>query len=325
MADKTEKTDKAKKMREADKIIESKSSRSNIIFKGIIPALITPFDSSGKIKADTVRELVDHMYQKGVNGFYVCGTTGEGPVLKKEARMDMLEAVMDNNRRRGKVIAHIAAPCHADTIELARHAEKAGADAVSSLSPNFFFNYTEDEIVCYYKSIADAVEIPLLVYVTPMFGDNTLIGIIDRLIRGKYITGLKFTMKNYFVMRKIKELNGGNINVINGPDEMLICGLSMGADGGIGSTYNVMPELYAGLYKAFTAGDISAAQDFQYRANRVTDVLIKHGDGSALKAIKETLKLMGFDAGKCAEPSKTYTKEEVAALKADLIKAGFKL
>lgn len=296
----------------------------NIRFRGIMPALVTPLDEKGRINVSAVKELVDYMYLKGVDGFYVCGTTGEGPVLKKEARMEMLEAVMECNVNRGKVIAHIASPCYEDTLELARHADKTGADAISSLSPNFFYDFTKEEISAYYISISKASKIPLLIYVTSMFKDEILVDIIGSLVKGGNITGLKFTMKNYFLMRKIKELNGGNINVINGPDEMLLCGLSMGADGGIGSTYNVMPELYAGLYKAFISDDIKAAQEYQFRANRVTDVLIRHGDGNALKAVKETLKMMGFDAGNCASPSKIYTQTEKDALKRDLVKAGFK-
>ncbi len=294
-------------------------------FKGIMPALITPFDKSGMIRKGTVGELLDFLYTGGVNGLYVCGGTGEGPVLRKETRMEMLETVLAANNGRGAVIAHIASPCFDDSIKLAFHADRSGADAIASLLPNFFFNYTDNEIIDYYKMIAEVTNKPVLMYVLSPGKTDNLTELVGKLIKEKNIIGLKYTHKDYFVMRKIKELNNSDINVINGVDEMLICGLSMGADGGIGSTYNVMPEMYAGLYKAFAAGDISAAQDFQYRANRVTDVLIRHGDGNALKAIKETLKLMGFDVGKCAEPSKTYTKEEVAALKADLIKAGFEL
>lgn len=294
---------------------------TNIKFKGIMPALITPVDSNGRVNANTVKELIEFQFSKGVNGFYVNGSTGEGPSLSIVERMDMSEYVMDNIKGRGVVIEHVGAPSYADAVILTKHAHEVGVDAISSLVPNFYFSFTDNEIVDYYKSLAEISDKPLIVYVTPLMKTD-VVTLVKRLLEIPTIIGLKFTLPDYFLMRKLCELNDGNINIINGPDETLICGLTMGAQGGIGSTYNLMPDLYSQLYKSFIQGDFELARELQYRVNRVIDILIKHSENSVIKALKESLKLMGFDAGNAVYPSKTFTKTEITALKNDLMAAG---
>ena len=113
------------------------------------------------------------------------------------------------------------------------------------------------------------------------------------------------------MLQQLKQLNGGNVNVINGFDECLLCGLSMGADAGIGSTYNLMPGIYVKLYEAFQAGDIKEAQRLQFAANKVITILLKH---NCVPAIKALLNRRGFDAGNCLYPMKRLSDEETDAM-----------
>lgn len=295
---------------------------SNIRFTGIMPALVTPFDAEGKIKKNTVRQLIDWQLQGGVKGFYICGSTGEGPALRPETRIEMAETVMDVIGGRGVVINHIGAPNMHDAIMLAKHATDAGVNAISSLAPTYSFPYTEDELVDYYKAISDATDKPVIVYATAAMGVDNFSGLMARLIEIPNVIGVKFTIRDYFEMRKTKEVNGGDVNLINGPDETLLCGLVMGADGGIGTTYNIMPEWYCKLYDAFRAGDIKTAQEYQYRCNRVTDVLIRSSKNGAIKATKAALDMMGFDVGPVAGPGRAFDKDQLAKLKADLSALG---
>lgn len=288
-----------------------------------MPALITPFDSEHKINRSAVKALMDYQYNAGVKGFYVCGSTGEGPAISAESRMDMLEAAVEANRDRGVIIDHIGAPDFEDVPGLIRHAAETGADAISSLAPNFYFNYTDDEIVDYYRSICDITSLPLLVYATPLIKSGDIVGLIKRITELPNVIGLKFTRSSYYELSLIKQLHGGDINVINGPDEMLLCGLSMGADGGIGSTYNIMPDWFCSLYDAFTAGDINKAREYQYRINRVIDVLLRFGETGAVKSVKAALRLMGFDAGNAVYPAREYLPSEMDAFKKALNNAGF--
>lgn len=294
----------------------------NIRFRGVMPALVTPFDDGGRIKCETVRRLMDMQLSNGVSGFYICGNTGEGPVLSAKTRMDMAETVMEHIKGRGAVIDHIGASNIQDTLALARHAARAGVDAISSVAPTFFYNYTDDEIVDYYKAIADVTDTPMIVYATGLMRSPDITRLIARLMKIPGVVGVKFTRTNYFEMRKIKELNGGNINVINGPDETLLCGLVMGADAGIGSTYNIMPAWFARLYRSFVDGDYDTAREYQYRIDGVIDVLLRYGVNGVINSTKCTLELMGFDVGQAAFPAKRFSASEREALKADLAAAG---
>jgi len=127
--------------------------------------------------------------------------------------------------------------------------------------------------------------------------------------------GLKWTSYDYFTMHRIKELRSGNINVINGPDECLLCGLAMGADGGIGATYNVMPKLFSQIYCSFRAGDLDTARAAQYKANKLIEILLKFG---VVCGIKDILTMLGYDCGYQVYPQKRFTDEERAAFRAEL-------
>lgn len=255
----------------------------------------------------------------GVNGFYVNGATGEGLFLPENTRREMAEVAVSVCRGKGVVIDHIGAVDTQSALSLARHAGEIGCDAVSSLVPNYVTQYSTDQILDYYKRVADISGLPVLVYCTGLVGNDPY-SFMEKAIRVKGIIGCKFTMTNFYDMHRITCLNGGDINVLNGPDEMLICGLTMGADGGIGSTYNLMPKRYLKLYRAFTQGDLQTARQIQFGINKVIEVLIRHG---VIASIKRTLTEMGFDAGSVAYPGKVIGDAEAACLMNELREAGY--
>ncbi|NLD87279.1 MAG: dihydrodipicolinate synthase family protein [Clostridiales bacterium] len=279
---------------------------SNIKLKGIIPALISPINQDGSIRYDSLRKLLCWELSHGVSGFYVCGSTGEGIIMTAESRKDMLETVMDEVGGKCTVTAHIGAANFNETIELAKHAESVGATAISSVPP-IYFKYTEDEIYSYYKAISDACSLPLLMYGIALSGNNLTVYMVKKLMEIENVIGLKWTYPDYFSLQQIKTINNGDINVVNGPDETLCCGLMMGADAGIGSTYNLMPGLYVKLYNAMRASDIELARKLQYAINAVTAVLVKN---STLAAIKLQLTAMGFDVGECLNPRAPIAPEK---------------
>lgn len=295
----------------------------NIVFKGIMPALITPYDSKGKVKKDTVKQLIEMQFKAGVDGFYVCGGTGEGPVISMDTRKEMAQTVIEANAGRGKVIVHVGSFNSNEAIELTKHATKIGADGISSLPPTFYYNYTDDEIFDYYKTIAANTNLPMLLYATAAIKSKNINELLKRMMKIENVVGIKDTRRNYYQMWQAKQINAGDINVINGPDEMLICGLSMGADGGIGSTYNIIPEKFVSLYKKFTAGDITGAQQMQTEINKIVEVLIKHGINGVINSVKCSLSLSGYNVGNAAYPARIYTDQQKAALKADMEKAGY--
>ncbi|MGI6695429.1 MAG: dihydrodipicolinate synthase family protein [Christensenellales bacterium] len=284
---------------------------SNVKFNGVMSALVSCIDEHENINEDAMRRLMAWHLKEGFTGFYLTGGTGEGPVLQKETRKRIAEIAKDAVGDQAKLIAHVGAIDLKTASELARHAGKIGLDAISSVPP-FFFHYGEQEIADYYKALADASGLPVLMYASPLSGVNITWDMVDRLMDIPNMIGLKWTSYDYFTMHRIKSLRGGNINVINGPDECLLCGLVMGADGGIGATYNVMPKLFAEIYRHFHAGDIPAAQAAQFKANKMIELLIRFG---VVCAIKEILSMIGYDCGHQVFPQKRMKDEEKAALR----------
>ena len=284
---------------------------SNVLFSGIIPALVTPLDRAEHINEDTARRLMRWHLDAGADGFYILGATGEGPVVAPGERMKLAEIAREETRARGaKAIIHVGAVDLTTAKSLARHAGEIGADAISSVPP-FFFGYGEKEIAQYYTELAEAADLPLIMYCSPLAGIQITYDMVGRFLRIPHAIGVKWTSYDYYTMHRIKSLQGGDVNVLNGPDETLLCGLSMGADGGIGGTYNVMPKVFRAIYDNFRAGDIAAAQQWQYKANQLIDVILRFG---VQPSLKEILGRLGFDCGHCVYPQKQLTEEERAGL-----------
>ncbi len=289
-------------------------------FKGIMPALVTPMDEDGHVKKESLRKLMEWHIREGCNGFYLCGGTGEGVVMQPEDRMRLAEAAADAAGGRVKLIDHVGAIDLKTAVKLAKHAREAGMDAISSVPP-FFYGYGEKEITEYYTAIADASGLPVIMYASPLAGTKITCDMVDRLMNINGMIGVKWTSYDYFEMQRIKNLRGGDINVINGPDETLLCGLAMGADGGIGTTYNVMPKVYLNIYNYFMSGDIKAAQQEQLKANKFISMLFKF---NVLAAVKEILFMLGYDCGYCTYPMKRLTEDERSKLRSELDAIHFK-
>ena len=286
--------------------------KNNIMFSGVMPALVTPITDDGKIKRDTVKQLVDWQIGHGVSGFYICGSTGEGLLLSTAQRMEMLETTLEAVGGRVPVIDHIGSMSLSSTIELARHAERAGAAAISSIPP-IYFAYSDDDVFNYYREITESCASPMLMYGYP--GAKIMpLSLIERVMSLESVIGIKWTYADYFGMERVKKLNGGNINVINGPDESFICGLSVGADAGIGTTYNIMPGIFAKIYSSFKAGNILRAQDLQHAASGVIAKLLKF---NVIATTKVMLEYLGFDVGECVKPIRHLSPDE----KTDIIES----
>lgn len=295
------------------------ASFSNVRFRGVMPAIVTPLHTDETLHAQTAERLVQWLLREGMDGFYICGGTGEGPGLQKQVRMEMAELVCSLTAGHAASIVHVGAIDLMTARELARHAGRIGASAISSVPP-FFFGYGEAEIRRYYEELSEASGLPVVMYASPLAGTAITWDMVDRLMEIPHMIGLKWTSPDYYTMRRIKELRGGNINVLNGPDETLLCGLMMGADGGIGATYNLAPGLYRRIYDCFCSGDWSSARAAQLEADHLIDILIRYG---VVPAIKEALGMMGFDCGCCVAPTKRLSEAERVSLRTELEAAGF--
>ena len=287
-------------------------------FEGILPALITPLQADETVNSPVLHRLVNDLLDKDVDGFYIGGATGEGLALKTEQRMVLAEQAIDAVKGRKGCIVQVAAANFADAVALARHAESCGADAISATAP-LFFQYDQQDVYHYYKMLAESVHIPLMIYYSPAANFPMDAAFAARMFTVDNITAIKWTSSNYYEMVKLKDMTRGEMNIMNGPDEMLLMGLSAGADGGIGSTYNIMPEIIKSVYTAFRGGDMAAAQASQTKADRIIAQILRY---KVIPAVKVVLEGMGYEVGNATFPMIRYTPEEKQAILAAVREAG---
>jgi len=290
-------------------------------FTGIIPALITPLHDDETLNVAALHKLLSHLMDQHADGFYVAGATGEGIALRQEVRMELAEETIRFLGGKVPCIVHIASANFHEAIALAKHAEQCGADAISAIPP-LFFKYSEDDVYNYYKALADAVHIPLMIYFNPGAGFTINAEFAARMFAVDNITAIKWTSSDYYGMLRLKDLTHGEMNIINGPDEMLLMGLNAGADGGIGTTYNIMLPKIKAIYENFKAGNTQAAQQAQMEANRVIYTLLRYHGISATKA---ALECMGFPVGNAAFPLPRYTQAQKDQIFADFLASGLEV
>jgi len=290
------------------------------LFEGVYSAIFSVYDENLNVKKDTVKKMVDYQLKNGLKGFYVGGNTGECTVLPAKTRKQMLEAVIEANNGRGKIMAHIGAGHYDEVMDLLEHANAQKIDAIASLPPSLQSYYGHRETIEYYKALAKKSKYPVYAYVTPIsLQHSELYAFAKELSEIDNIAGLKVTIPDYFKFSLINQIDGGRLNNLNGPDEMLICGLSVGADGGIGTSYNVLPKVVSGIYDNFKKGDMKAALDCQRKLNKyITKMLV----GKGIVYWKESLALLGFDMGYTVFPA-MVTAEDKKQFKKDMEEIDF--
>jgi N-acetylneuraminate lyase len=254
----------------------------------------------GEKLADALRESGRFHLKKGVNGFYVGGSTAEAFLLSLEERKRILEVVAAEAKGECALIYHVGCIGTGQAIELAKHAKGVGVDAISSIPP-FYYKFSSEEIKSYYLDIVDAVDLPMIVYNVPAFSGVTLTSENLKQFRADgRIIGVKHTSMDLYQLNRMKQVDPRLI-IYNGHDEVFLAGLAMGADGAIGSTYNFMAEKFLEINRLYHTGQIKAAQQIQNEANEIIAVLIKVG---VFQGIRYILKTMGLDSGECRKPFK---------------------
>lgn len=290
--------------------------------QGIMPALATPLCKDENVNLFVLRELVEFFLNKGANGFYLAGATGEGLAIRPDQRRLLAESAIRQVGGRVPCIVQVASTDFSEVIRLAKHAESVGADAISS-TPPIFFRYDEDDVYNYYKALSDAVSIPIMIYNSPLAGFPISPAFAARMFEIDNVTSIKWTSSDYFGLMQLKQLTNGEMTVMNGPDEMLLMGLSAGADGGIGTTYNFMFSHFLNVYKAFCKGDMEKAQAYQNKITSIIGALRTVKSCPSIPATKALLGEMGFDAGDAAFPQKKLSDEKKRELVEVLTAAGW--
>lgn len=279
-------------------------------WKGIFPALLTPYTRENKISEKSLEAIVKMNLERGVKGFYIGGSTAEAFLLSAEERKYLLDIVADAAKGKCTLIYHIGCIGTDQAIELGMYAKKVGVDAISSVPP-FYYPFSFEEIKNYYFDLVNAIDLPMLVYNFPALSGVTLTSDhIKELSADSRIIGVKHTSMDLYQLEQMKAANEKLI-LYNGHDEVCLGGLSMGADGAIGSTFNFMADRFVGIKAFYDQGKLDEARALQKSANEIIAVLIKTG---VFRGIKYILGQMGIECGDCRKPFSPLTEESKALL-----------
>ena len=278
-------------------------------FQGIIPALVTPFDDREEVNVNVIRAAVNRLIDEGIGGLFICGSTGEWWSLSVEERMTIAETVVETAAGRVPVMAHVGHPATRVAVQLARHAEKAGLQAVSALPPAGGPT-TADTIWAHFKAIGDACGLPLYLYHLPqVYGDLiTIDRFVEALDTMPTLAGAKFSSYRIDDLIDLRNKAGDRLNVISGCGEQLLSATVCGADGSICTWYNYIPRLAVKIIECVKANDIDAAR-------RHEELLVAFGKiciGKTMGNLKRLMTRSGLDCGGPRMPTPSPTDEEWA-------------
>ncbi|MDP3046052.1 MAG: 4-hydroxy-tetrahydrodipicolinate synthase [Chloroflexota bacterium] len=285
--------------------------------RGIIPAMVTPFNHDESLNEQALRDLTRHLLAGCVHGLFVVGSQGEFWALEYEEKKRIIEIVVAEAGGKVPVYAGTGATSTREAVRTTRMAAAAGADAVSVITP-YFISPSADELYEYYVAVAKASSAPVLLYNNPArTGVNMSPDLVARLSRVDNIVGIKDSSGDMTQTGEYIRRCDSQFAVLAGRDTMILSTLVYGGKGAIAATANVAPRLIVEIYDAFLAGDMQRALDAQYR---LAPLRIAFEMGSFPVVIKDALELMGIAAGPARGPVAGISAEKKARL-AEIVKA----
>lgn len=284
---------------------------------GAYVALMTPFTKRDTVNTAMIERLVEYFISRGIRGLYVTGGTGEGLLQSKAERKRVVEAVVQANAGRAKVIAHIGCLNTDDSVELARHAEQTGADWISSVAP-VYFGQTYAAAHRHYTKIASATGLPFLIYSSA--GKELDPDRDARLFDIPNVKGMKYTGNDFYTLQRLIWRLGHPAIFFSGMDQLFVPAFASGCLAGcIGTTQNIVPRHFSRMYEAMTRNDFATASRLQAEANRVVQLMVENENWSYRKAM---VRFLGLDVGAARPPYEPLTEEVYAAFAERIRKQG---
>jgi len=266
---------------------------------GVLPANVTAKGADDKVDIKQTKAVAEFLFSKGVDGLHVCGTTGECMTLTVDERKAVLEACLDVGGDRGTIIAQVGAVATRDVCELARHAAKAGADAVSSVPP-FYYPANLDIVMNHYRRIAEASKLPVVIYDNPTTTGVTIDPDTARtLAEEDAVHGIKLARSNMYALARMAEINDGKF-VVYPVETYYLAGLATAEVAGtIGSMGNWVPEAFVGIKRNFEAGNLKRAAQIQRLA---CELFNAYGGREEMACTKALVEYRGIPCGVPWEP-----------------------
>lgn len=291
-------------------------------FQGVIPALIMPFDGEGRIKRDSLKVFIDFLIDKKINGLYAMGTFGCGPLMSPDERKEAAELIVEYVNGRVPVIVHVGSTTAGLTVDLAKHAEKAGVDALAAVPP-YYYQHPDEVVVYYYQKLLDAVSIPVLAYNNPpQVGYAISPPLMGRLAE-MGVAGVKDSSFDIKVLvRYMNDVKSADFQFIVGTVPLFFAALAQGAVAGVGGPANVFPEVQLELYDEYKKGNFPRCAELQKQLARLVE--IQGIGGVPFTTLIEMYEMRtGNEFGYPHEPMMRCKPEVREKVKRALIKEGY--
>jgi 4-hydroxy-tetrahydrodipicolinate synthase len=268
------------------------------MLKGAFTAIVTPF-KNGQLDEEAYRALIERQIEGGIHGLVPCGTTGESPTLSHAEHKQVVEILIDQVKKRVPVIAGSGSNSTAESVELTKHAQAAGADFALMITP-YYNKPTQEGLFQHYKTVTDATKIPIVVYNVPgRTSVNLLPETMARLAAIPNIVGLKDATGDLKQGSKTLELCGDKITVLSGDDFTTFPLLCVGGMGAISVVSNVVPGDMAGMCDAFFKGDLAEARKLHYKMWPLTEAMFYETNPVP---VKTAMKMLGKVTGEVRQP-----------------------
>ena len=270
----------------------------------LFTAVVTPTNPDESLKPTALARLVENYIQRGVEGIYCGGSTGEGLLFTTDERICAIRTAIEAAAGRCPVIAHVGALRTADSIHMAQAAQQGGATAISMIPP-IYYSYTTEEIEAHYRAVLDCTDLPMLLYNIPQF-TGIEFDASSSLLADPRVVGIKHTAPSMYALERIKS-SFPDKYVINGFDETFVAAMAAGADGTIGTTVGLQPELFVAARSRLKNGDLPGAQLVQSRINEIISGLLKVGVFSGAKYLASR---QVPDLGECRKPLRQLSQHD---------------
>ncbi|MEM2123189.1 MAG: 4-hydroxy-tetrahydrodipicolinate synthase [Candidatus Bathyarchaeia archaeon] len=292
---------------------------NNLEVKGVIPAMVTPFNGDGSIDFEGLKRLTRILLDAGVHGLFPLGSIGEGPKLSREMRMKVLEAVVDAAGSNVKVIPGAGGVTTRDTIQYVGDASDLGASA-AIIHPPWYYHPTPEALLEHYLMVADNSEIPIILYNLPSFvGYEIPVEVVAKAAEHENIIGIKDSSANLLYFMELIRITPEGFNVIQGYGVLFLPSLIIGGRATLSGEANLAPRLFTGIYEAYLRRDLEEARRLHSKAAALAPVL---GYGTFPVSVKEAMNMIGLPGGHALPPSSPLKPEERDKLRRALIEAG---
>jgi 4-hydroxy-tetrahydrodipicolinate synthase len=284
--------------------------------EGIIAAMVTPLTEDERINEAELRAQVNRQIDAGVHGLFCLGTNGESYILSPAEKLEVIRIVIDENRGRLPVYAGTGCVGTKETIELSRQAGALGVTALSVVSP-YFAAISQDELYEHYQALAEAVDLPIVLYNMPArTGNNIEYTTVAKLAQIPNIVGIKDSSGNFDnILRYLEATDNRRFSVLSGNDSLILWTLQAGGAGGIAAMANLFPALMVKIYELWRQGDFAGAKQAQDAIRPIRDCL-KLGNPNTV--VKKAVNLLGYPVGPCRKPFATLSEKAVVEIRKTL-------